>query len=125
MACVLVVGDETSARLLQVMLSRMAGDEIEHVRTVEQAYARCAEDPPDLVIMAWTSVGVTWGDEFTARLRALPGGATIPLILVNGNGSVEYIMRILELGGPTEILPSPALHESLLDARNRLLETGQ
>ncbi|NLF78991.1 MAG: response regulator, partial [Chloroflexi bacterium] len=118
---VLIVGGEDIGKLTQLMLKRLTGDSTTLVPTVEQALALCQSEPPDLVVMSWTTVDMTWSDEFTARLRALPNGQTIPLILISAYSAPDFIRRIFDCGGPTEFITAPWSPQKLLAAHQRLL----
>jgi CheY-like chemotaxis protein len=76
---VLVVeDDEVSAKAVQLMLERLACS-FEIVEDGLAAVKRFRQRRYDLVLMGW-QMPVMDGFEATARIRALPGGQTTPIV---------------------------------------------
>jgi DNA-binding NtrC family response regulator len=132
----LIVDDEPmNLDLLQQELEA-AGYDLDEARTGEAALRRVSERRPDLVLLDVMMPGLD-GFEVCRRLKALPGGAEIPVIFMTAlsetenkvagfeAGAVDYVTKPFEI---EEVLARIGTHVTLrrttreLAERNRLLE---
>ena len=71
----------------------------------QAALVHCEHTAPDLVIVDYM-MPVLDGIEFTRRLRALPGRADLPVLMVTANDEVDVRYRALE-SGASDFLTKP------------------
>src|SRR3954469_23075340 len=80
---VLIVDDEPDVlALLVATLERVAGVEVHAALTGERALDVVGDVAPDLAVVDLCLPGID-GWEVIERLRGLPGGATLPVIIVS------------------------------------------
>ena len=82
-----------------------------------------AEHTPDLIITDYKMPGMD-GAEFTRRLRAGPGGADVPVIVITVYEDRSFRLRALEAGA-TDFLQSPVDHQEFLVRARNLLKLGR
>ncbi|HEX3901554.1 MAG TPA: ATP-binding protein [Polyangia bacterium] len=87
-----------------------------------QAIERCRVDPPDLVIMDVQMPGMT-GLQATGAIRALPGGADIPIVALTAQAMKGDRERILAAGCDA-YLAKPVQPNELIAVVERLLRDG-
>jgi diguanylate cyclase (GGDEF)-like protein/PAS domain S-box-containing protein len=102
---VLVVDDDAGGRRLTRATLKKAGLEVSEAQDGEQALELMRTSMPDLVLMD-VSMPVMDGFTACAALRALPGGARIPVIMMTGLDDVESIERAFEVGA-TDFITKP------------------
>jgi signal transduction histidine kinase/DNA-binding NarL/FixJ family response regulator len=119
-ATVLVVEDnEDNLFTLRQILARRRL-EIVTATTGRQAIERCRQQPPpDLVIMDVQMPGMT-GLQATGAIRALPGGADIPIVALTAQAMKGDRERILA-AGCDEYLAKPVQPNALISVVDRLL----
>ncbi len=118
-ATVLLVEDnEDNLFTLRQILARRRL-EIVTATSGRQAIERCRRDPPDLVIMDVQMPGMT-GLQATGAIRALPGGADIPIVALTAQAMRGDRERILA-AGCDDYLAKPVQPNELLAAVERLL----
>jgi signal transduction histidine kinase/DNA-binding NarL/FixJ family response regulator len=119
-AMVLVVEDnEDNLFTLRQILARRRL-EIVTATNGRQAIERCRrQPPPDLVIMDVQMPGMT-GLQATGAIRALPGGAAIPILALTAQAMRGDRERILA-AGCDEYLAKPVQPNELISAVDRLL----
>lgn len=83
---VLVVDDESNMRLLIRMVLESAGYEVVEAAHGAAALERVRESRPALVVTD-VMMPVMSGRELVERLRAEPGTASIPILVVSANSS--------------------------------------
>lgn len=84
MATILIIDDdETFCTLLQMMLESR-GHAVDFVLDGRDAAARLQAHPPDIVLLD-TLMHPIDGPETLATLRAVPGGAQMPVIMMSGS----------------------------------------
>jgi signal transduction histidine kinase/ActR/RegA family two-component response regulator len=115
----LVVDDLALNRQFLGALLRPLGFEVEEAADGVQALARVAEGRPDLVLMDMSMPGLS-GDEATRRLRALPGGQSLPVIALTAQSS--KVTRDTALAaGASAFLSKPVRRDELLATIGELL----
>ncbi len=118
-ATVLLVEDnEDNLFTLRQILARRPL-EIATATSGRQAIERCRRDPPDLVIMDVQMPGMT-GLQATGAIRALPGGADIPIVALTAQAMKGDRERILA-AGCDDYLAKPVQPNELLAVVERLL----
>jgi signal transduction histidine kinase/ActR/RegA family two-component response regulator len=118
-ATVLLVEDnEDNLFTLRQILARRRL-EIVTATSGRQAIERCRRDPPDLVIMDVQMPGMT-GLQATGAIRALPGGADIPIVALTAQAMRGDRERILA-AGCDDYLAKPVQPNELLAVVERLL----
>jgi len=81
-ASVLIADDDPNILRALSFLMQREGHRVRTAVDGEQALAAIAETPPDLVLLDLMMPGMS-GFEMVARLRAQPGGASIPIMIVS------------------------------------------
>jgi CheY-like chemotaxis protein len=79
---VLVVDDEPNARSMIAKILKEERADVVGAASGDEAMAMIALSPPDLVLLDLMMPGMS-GFEMVARLRAQPGGASIPVMIVS------------------------------------------
>jgi len=116
---VLVVDDdEVMRRLLSRVLTRR-GYVVEEAGDGMQALAAYQRVRPDIVLLDVMMAGMD-GFETCARLRALPGGDSTPVLMVTALGDLESIERAFEAGATDYIIKSLNLDVVCYRVRNTL-----
>jgi CheY-like chemotaxis protein len=87
MATILIVDDEPDIRFLIRLIFETAGHKVTEARHGAADLKSVKAEPPDLVV---TDVMMPTMDglEFIERLRANPGTAAIPILVVSGNSGL-------------------------------------
>jgi PAS domain S-box-containing protein len=113
---VLIVDDDTLLRGLCGLALRPAGYDLREAECGEDAVASFAVVRTDLVILDVQMDGID-GYETCRRIRRLPGGDTVPIIMLTGMDDADSIERAYEAGA-TDFIPKP-FQWSLLAQRVR------
>jgi EAL domain-containing protein (putative c-di-GMP-specific phosphodiesterase class I)/DNA-binding NarL/FixJ family response regulator len=113
---VLIVDDDTLQRGLCALALRPAGYDLHEAECGEGAVESFIVSPIDLVILDVQMDGID-GYETCRRIRRLPGGASVPIIMLTGFDDADSIERAYEAGA-TDFMPKP-FHWSLLAQRAR------
>jgi len=79
---VLVVDDDPEARAMLAKILKEEEAEVVGAASGDEAMSMIAQAPPDLVLLDLMMPGMS-GFEMVARLRAQPGGASIPVMIVS------------------------------------------
>jgi CheY-like chemotaxis protein len=98
MAKILIVDDE---RITVEMLSTaldLQGHQPLTAYNGEQALGKISEDPPDLILLDWMMPGLD-GYQTLKRLRKMPQGARIPVIVVTASEEKDLEQRVRAAGG--------------------------
>ena len=115
----LVVDDELENREMLTDLLTAAGFLIETANTAEQALARlAAAGGVDLVLMDKRLPGMD-GYQAIARLRELPGGRTLPVVVVTASGAADELALALAAKADGYVA-KPLKREALLAEIRRL-----
>jgi diguanylate cyclase (GGDEF)-like protein/PAS domain S-box-containing protein len=122
-ARVLIVDDESTARLLTRASLEQAGFSVTEAEDGEQALAAFEEARPDLVLLDVEMPGID-GYTVCQRLRSRPQARHVPIIMVTGRDDVASIDRAYEAGA-TDFVAKP-INWALLGHRVRyILRSGE
>lgn len=112
MTTVLVVDDEpVNCLVLDAMLAP-EGYVVRSAATGEEALAMLAESPVDVVLMDLSLPGID-GVEACRRIRAMPGGELVPVVVVTAHGEREARIRA-KAAGADDFLAKPVDEAELL-----------
>jgi CheY-like chemotaxis protein len=120
-ACVLVVDDELSVRVLVSLLLESAGYEPVAVPSVDRALARLDEHGADLVVTDLVMPGLG-GLDLLAALRRR--ASRIPVIAMTGSDDERLIGDAFELGAAT-VIRKPFSAELLRATIDAALSSGR
>lgn len=115
---ILVVDDDAMTRILVTEALEPEGFRIGEAASGLEAIAAFQRAVPDLVLLDVTMPGMS-GFECCERLRRLPGGAHVPIVVLTGNDDDDSIKRALEVGA-SDFIAKP-MHWRLLAHRVRYL----
>ncbi|MDF1701778.1 MAG: response regulator [Planctomycetota bacterium] len=120
--CILLVDD---TNLVHAYLQRMLGPEgyeVSHARDGEAGLRAATETPPDVII---TSIELPKlnGYDMCAQIKALPGMAELPILVLSSRTSGVDIDRCFDAGA-TDFLPKPFAKEVLLARLEKALSSG-
>jgi CheY-like chemotaxis protein len=121
-ALVLVADDERDIVTLVALRLERAGYEVVTAGSGEQALALALERRPDVAVLDVRMPGLD-GYQLTARLRAEPTTAKIPIILFSASVHQANVDRGFEVGA-TAYLRKPFNPTTLLAEIERALEKG-
>ena len=102
---VLVVEDQPESRRLLCQVLEPLGFSMALAEDGMQAIARFAEVAPDLILMDW-NMPVMDGLEATRRIRCLPGGAAVPIVMLTASAFDEQRTETLAAGA-TDFMRKP------------------
>lgn len=102
---VLIVDDDTLLRGLCALALRPAGYELQEAESGEDALQCFAAARTDLVLLDVQMDGID-GYETCRRIRALPGGDSVPIIMLTGLDDADSIERAYEAGA-TDFIAKP------------------
>ena len=115
---VLVVEDEPHVRFGIRRYLAAQGLSVDEVDGCDAALDRCAEQPPDALVLDWR---LPDGDAFSLLSRLREVHADIPFVLVTAHGSVELAVRAMREGAE-DVLTKPVQLPSLLKVLERILD---
>ena len=99
--------DEVNAKAARTMLEQL-GCSVDVATNGTEAVDHFRERDYDLILMDWQMPGMD-GIEATVKIRAMPRGATIPIVgTTAGNASAECIA-----GGMNDVVPKPFLFDKM------------
>lgn len=110
--CILVVDDIDTNRTVLDKLLTGSGFSVTGVSSGAEAIEVFQRWKPDLILMDRAMPGMD-GIETMRRIRALDGGASIPIIFVTG-GVLDEESREIMAGGASDIIWKPFRHAELL-----------
>src|SRR5580658_11323684 len=118
---VLVVDDDGLLRDIAAATLEGAGFTVHTAASGDAAVAVCARQMPDIVLL---DVEMPDGDGYQActNIRALPGGADLPIVMVTGCDDTASIDRAYEVGA-TDFVVKP-VNWALLAHRIRYVLRG-
>jgi CheY-like chemotaxis protein len=123
MATILMIDDdETVCMLLQLMLESY-GHTVHVVLDSRDAAARLQAHSPDIVLLD-TFMHPIDGLETLTALRAVPGGAEIPVIMMSGSNDPDTMARIERAGANAFVYKATILTKTvqeIVDAMKTLL----
>ena len=118
---VLVVDDLPSVVEMVCILLERNGFETLGAESGEQALARLAREPVDLVLTDLRLPGMS-GIELIQQIRALPGpNSEVPVVMLTGVGRTQEAMEAVRLGAD-DFLRKPFNNEELLFTLRRALD---
>ena len=107
---VLIADDDAILRALAIATLEEAGFEVEAVASGEAALASCTRQMPDMALLD-VEMPAGNGYEVCAAIRALPGGAHVPIVMVTGlddsrsidgaydAGATDFVVKPINLYG--------------------------
>jgi CheY-like chemotaxis protein len=105
--------DEVNAKAARLMLEQL-GCLVDVATDGTEAVEHFREGDYDLILMDW-QMPLMNGIEATARIRAMPGGLTLPIIgTTSGKAHAECLK-----GGMNEVVPKPFLLAKMRDILSR------
>lgn len=117
--CILTVDDSVSMRqLIRASCTTQGYDVVEAIDGLD-ALAKARILRVDIVLTDQHMPGLE-GTELIARLRALPGYATVPILMLTIDDS-DDLRRRCKAAGATGLLQKPVSLERLRDTLSRLL----
>ncbi len=118
---VLIADDDAILREIAGAMLRAAGFTVQTVASGDAAVAACALDLPDIALL---DVEMADGDGYQAcvNIRALPGGADLPIVMVTGCDDTRSIDQAYEAGA-TDFVVKP-VNWTLLEHRIRYVLRG-
>lgn len=125
MTTILILDDQATNRTIYTRLAEAveAGIAVEPFADPLDALEWLEHNQVDLVITDY-KMPVLDGAAFTRRLRALPNGADIPVIVVTAYEDRNFRVRALDAGA-TDFLQSPVDHFELVTRARNLLALGR
>jgi len=118
---VLIADDDAILREIAGAMLRAAGFIVQTVASGDAAVAACALELPDIALL---DVEMADGDGYQAcvNIRALPGGADLPIVMVTGCDDTRSIDQAYEAGA-TDFVVKP-INWTLLEHRIRYVLRG-
>ena len=123
MASLLLIEDDEAQRFVARFALKKAGHEVREAADGVQGLRLAREERPDAIVCDVMMPGVT-GYDVLAQLRADPGLATVPLILLTAMSDRKH-MRQGMTAGADDYLTKPYRPEELCDALTALLARRQ
>lgn len=112
----IVDDNPTNIALVQAVVKNIAGIAARNFLEPREALAWCRDNDLDLLIVDYMMPGLN-GIDFITQLRAAPGRAEMPILMVTANPDKKVLYRALEAGA-TDFLHKP-LDTAELNARVR------
>ncbi len=129
-ATILVVDDDAVMRLMASEALRESGYRVIEATSAEEGLALFADTPVDLVLLDVILPGMN-GYEACARIREMPAGASIPIVVTTGRDDRESIVEAYA-SGATDFVTKPIIWDLLpyriryaLRANRSLRETAR
>jgi len=123
MADVLLIEDDEAQRFVARFALKKAGHEVREAGDGVQGLRLAREQPPEVIVCDLMMPGVT-GYDVLAQLRADPGFATIPVVLLTAMSDRKH-MRQGMTAGADDYLTKPYRPEELCDAVAAVLARRQ
>ena len=120
---ILIVDDETAARLALATLLRREGFEVRDVSNGEDAVAECATFRPDLILLDILMPGIT-GLDVCRKIKATPETRLTPVVLITGLSETEDRISGINAGAD-DVLSKPLDLNELLARMRALLRLKQ
>lgn len=116
---ILIADDEPNIVLSLEFLMQRAGYDVEIVDNGEDALARAAAQPPDLMLLDVMLPRLS-GFEVCQRLRAMPACRALPIIMLTAKGRDGEVSKGLALGA-TAYITKPFSVQDLVGEVKRIL----
>ena len=125
MAIILILDDRATNRNIDARLATAIepGVSVEVFADPNDALEWLEHNRVDLVMTDYKMPGMD-GAEFTRRLRALPTGKTVPVVVVTAYDDRNFRLRALDAGA-TDFLQSPIDHFEIVTRARNLLALGR
>jgi cyclic di-GMP phosphodiesterase len=120
---ILIVDDESAARIALATLLRREGFEVRDVGDGEVALGECASFRPDLILLDILMPGVD-GFEVCRRVKATPETRLTPVVLITGLSATEDRIKGINAGAD-DFLSKPIDFNELLARTRSLLRLKQ
>jgi len=120
---ILIVDDESSARVALATLLRREGYEVSHASDGPSALAECASFRPDIILLDILMPGMD-GFEVCRRIKATPETRLTPVVLVTGLSATEDRISGINAGAD-DFLRKPIDFNELLARTRSLLRLKQ
>jgi putative two-component system response regulator len=120
---ILIVDDESAARIVLATLLRKEGFEVDEVRDGTTALVHCASFRPDLVLLDVLMPDVS-GLEVCRRIKATPETRLTPVVLITGLSDTEDRIEGINAGAD-DFLSKPIDFNELLARSRSLLRLKQ
>jgi CheY-like chemotaxis protein len=122
-AHILVVDDEPiNVKVIQKFLAGRGYQHIASAESGQQALDLLAHEMPDLLLLDIFLTDVN-GIEVLKRLRALPGGAKLPVLIISASEDPDLKRIALELG-VIGFITKPISHSELIAWMQKVLPAG-
>jgi diguanylate cyclase (GGDEF)-like protein/PAS domain S-box-containing protein len=124
MPLIVIVDDRATNRAIFSKLVGSLSDtvEVEAFSAPGPALEWIETKTPDLVITDYKMPQMT-GAKFTQRIRALPNGADVPIIVITAYDDRDYRLQALEAGA-TDFVQTPIDHQEFITRARNLLQLG-
>jgi CheY-like chemotaxis protein len=122
MPLILILDDHSTNRSIYTHLAMLIGKDIvvESFADPFDALEWLENTPVDLIITDYKMPGMS-GAEFTRRLRAIPAGSDVPVVVVTAHNDRSFRQHAMEAGA-TDFLRSPVDHFEFVARARNLLE---
>jgi PleD family two-component response regulator len=120
---ILIADDDSSIRSLLKLAIQSKGYQVEEAANGEECLAKYARCQPDIVLLD-AVMPVMDGFTCCQRLRSLPGGAQIPILMLTFLDDRESIDRAFQTGA-TDYLTKPIHWAVLFQRVQRLLSASE
>jgi two-component system, chemotaxis family, sensor kinase CheA len=118
---VLVVDDQFTVRELERSILEAAGYRVDTARDGSEAFAKVVSEPDVGLVVTDVEMPEMDGIELLRCIRAEPGHASLPIVVVSARGSDEDRRRGVEMGADAYIVKDEFNQQALLDTVERLL----
>jgi diguanylate cyclase (GGDEF)-like protein/PAS domain S-box-containing protein len=125
MALIVVVDDRITNRKIfsQLAAAIRDGSEVVSFEGPAEVLNWITDHRPDLIITDYKMPGMD-GGVFIERLRALPAGEDVPIIVITAYEDRDFRLRALKAGA-TDFLQSPVDHQEFITRGRNVLRLGE
>jgi diguanylate cyclase (GGDEF)-like protein/PAS domain S-box-containing protein len=124
MPFIVIVDDRATNRAIFSKIAGLLGDkvQVEAFSGPDPALTWIETKTPDLIITDFKMPQMT-GAKFTQRVRALPNGVDVPIIVITAYDDREFRLEALEAGA-TDFVQTPIDHAEFVTRARNLLKLG-
>lgn len=125
MALIVVVDDRITNRMIfsQLAAAIRDGAEVVLFESPAEVLSWITDHRPDLIITDYKMPGMD-GGVFIERLRAMPAGEDVPIIVITAYEDRDFRLRALKAGA-TDFLQSPVDHQEFITRGRNVLRLGE